>query len=268
MSRELKVKGSFALSTATSADELRGLIDSLRAENADDPKSALISLSGGLDSLVLLAFLATAGYKIRCVGFNYGSKHGIYERNAAREIANKYNLRYTTIRIMEAFTDLEIRSSLMRGDDPIPEGHYESETMKQTVVPGRNSIFIAMLTGMAESIGAKEVFLGIHAGDHLIYPDCRPKYFEAMSFAMAEASDGKVRIKAPFLNLKKKDIIELGLSLGAPFEMSRTCYKYQDISCGKCASCQERLAAFHELGIEDPLRYDSRELLPKNPGGL
>jgi len=223
----------------------------------------VVALSGGLDSTVLATDLQKRCAKhLVLVNFQYGSKHGMYEGDAANYIAAwlghsdlvKFDLE-------EVFA--HFNSALLRGPSPIPEGHYEAESMRQTVVPGRNLILLSILAGYAQSIGAKEVALGIHAGDHFIYPDCRPEFYLAARRAISLSSDGTVGLDAPFLHHKKDQIVALGLQFQVPFEYTRTCYKRQPRACGKCGSCQERLSAFAANGIADPLDYEVRELLPK-----
>jgi len=230
----------------------------------------VVALSGGMDSATVLAKALAEGCEVIPVGFNYPSKHNKWEQGAARNfVSSLYNRtgntgvinNYRVIDLTSLFNGFE--SNLLRGGDSIPEGHYEAENMKQTVVPGRNIIFASVLAGLAWSLEASEVWLGIHAGDHYIYPDCRPAFFHSMNIAIREGTDGNVELKAPFLMDTKVEILQAGIELGVPYELTRTCYKDQKIACGKCGSCQERLSAFKKLGIEDPLEYESRELLPK-----
>lgn len=225
---------------------------------------AVVSLSGGMDSSTVLAECIAQGREVvQAVGFYYGSKHNPYENEAAERIANHFHVPFELMdisNIMEKFTS----NLLLTGGD-IPEGHYHEANMTQTVVPGRNLIFISILMGLAWSKEAEEVWLGIHSGDHFIYPDCRENFFEAMNIAVFTGSDGKVLLKAPFMRGNKTTIIKRGLELGVPYGMTRTCYKDQEIACGRCGSCQERLEAMKDNGIEDPLEYVVRDLLPKTP---
>lgn len=222
----------------------------------------VMALSGGMDSTTLLAKALEDGYEVVPVQFQYGSKHNAYEEQAYRRILLKYPTSGAEMNLRGVFANFE--SALLKGSDQaIPHGHYESESMKLTVVPGRNIIFMSILAGYAWSIGAKEVWLGIHAGDHAIYPDCRISFFNAMNEAIKLGTDDNVELNAPFLHLLKKDILALGLKLEVPYALTRTCYADQLVACGKCGSCQERLEAFHLNGVEDPLRYQSRELMGK-----
>lgn len=230
-------------------------------------KKLVLSLSGGLDSSTLMGRAVARGYVVHPVFFNYGSKHNNHEFHAASNVARHYG--QTGVHIIDMTYAMEtsgIASALMaKSKDEIPEGHYEAESMKATVVPGRNMIFASFLTGVAISIGAEEVALGIHAGDHAIYPDCRPEWYKAMDRAVRQASEGAVVLSAPFIDDDKAWIINQGKYLQVPYQLTRTCYKSQFFACGKCGSCQERLAAFAANNMEDPIEYEGnfRELLPK-----
>lgn len=221
----------------------------------------VLSLSGGMDSTTLLAYYLDKGIEVHPFMFRYGSKHNLYEQQAVLKITNHYGLNCPVIDLTKPFQF--IQSNLMQSGQAVPEGHYNNANMALTVVPGRNSVFITMLAGIAESIGAGRVALGVHSGDHHIYPDCRPEYVEAMKEAMHLATDGKVTIVAPFSTMNKTSIIELGSKLQVPYELTRTCYKDQPVSCGRCGSCQERLEAFANNGIVDPIWYESRVLMEK-----
>lgn len=221
----------------------------------------IVSLSGGMDSTTVLARALSVNRDVQCVGFSYGSKHNAYENAAGIQIAQHYDVPFKLIDFSSVTAGF--KSNLLKSGDAIPEGFYEGENMRQTVVPGRNLIFISILMGIAWSNDAEEVWLGIHAGDHFIYPDCRPNFFKAMNEAVQLGSDGKVQLVAPFLDGNKTSIIKEGLELGVPYHLTRTCYKDQVFACGKCGSCQERLDAFHNNGIEDPIPYTTRELIPK-----
>lgn len=218
----------------------------------------LISLSGGMDSVTLLGFLLASDYEVEAVGFTYGSKHNHYENEAALKAAEFYGVPFELLDLSEAFAG--ISSALMKTGGDIPEGHYEAESMKQTVVPGRNMIFISILAGIAESRGCGKVAVGVHSGDHAIYPDCRPGFIHAMSTAVSRATDGKVDLIAPFLGDDKGSIIKKGLGFlpPVPYDLTRTCYKDQEKACGVCGSCTERLEAFEANGIPDPIEYEER----------
>lgn len=219
----------------------------------------VLSMSGGMDSTTLLSELLHQGHSVYPFQFMYGSKHNHWEREAVLNISGHYSIEVPVIDLTAPFS--QIQSDLLKSGGDIPEGHYNNSNMTRTVVPGRNSIFISFLVGIAESLEADYVAIGIHSGDHHIYPDCRPDYFHQMKKAMLLASDNKIALTAPFLYMNKTSIIELGLKLDTPYHLTRTCYKDQPIACGKCGSCQERLEAFANNGIDDPVKYESRVLM-------
>lgn len=221
----------------------------------------LLALSGGLDSAVLAALLRKEETQVTAVSFNYGSKHGKFERQSAQELCLHYGMVHMTLPIISAMG--AIQSSLLDNDKPIPEGHYQEESMRQTVVPGRNLIFISLMAGVAESMKIDTIAIGAHAGDHFIYPDCRPAFIKAAGDTVRLSSYNKVQLIAPFMLFDKEKIVRLGTELKVPFEKTRTCYKPQATACGKCGSCQERLDAFAKNGIDDPIEYESREILPR-----
>lgn len=224
----------------------------------------VLSLSGGLDSSTLLglAMKLKQGQGVLPVVFQYPSKHNSYETDAAISIAQFYGLTCTHINVESVFKNF--KSDLLTSGGDIPEGHYESESMKKTVVPGRNLIFASILTGFAQSVGAKTIALGVHAGDHAIYPDCRPEFIIELNNVIELATENSVTLVAPFLRLSKKEIVQKGLDLGVPYELTRTCYKQQKIACGKCGSCVERLEAFADNNVQDPTPYENADTGPKN----
>ena len=213
------------------------------------------ALSGGLDSETVLAYLLNDGHEVHCLNFTYGSKHNSYECAAAKQIAKYYNVPYTLIDMTNTFQ--HFKSNLLKSGGEIPEGHYNDKNMTLTIVPGRNTIFSSILMGYAESIDANAIALGVHLGDHHIYPDTRKEYIKALDTLIYLASDKKVEVITPFVNIDKIGIVKRGLELNVPYELSRTCYKDQPLSCSKCASCLERLEAFKLNGAQDPIQYQT-----------
>lgn len=227
----------------------------------------LVSLSGGLDSCTLLSVLCDDGNDptfIKTVGFWYGSKHGDYEEEAAKRVAKHFR---TAHRVLDLGNILGYsRSALMRTDKRmVPEGHYEAESMRQTVVPGRNLLFIAALASLAESEDCHAVYVGVHAGDHHIYPDCRPAFVAAAGAAVGHSTGGKVTLHAPFLHNTKEEIVRMGLDRKAPYHLTRTCYVDDPVACGNCGSCVERRESFEKNGVEDPVEYRYKGPLPQRP---
>ena len=218
----------------------------------------LLIYSGGLDSTVMLAWLISKGYKPTPMRFDYGSTHSAQEERAVCRALGFYvnmgkiePLFQSSISAMKDF-----KSALLRSSDNIPEGHYHEEDMRKTVVPFRNGIMIALAVGLAVSRGIGEVYIATHAGDHYIYPDCRPDFNANMSYAVRAGTGDEVQIHFPFQDYTKADIVGLGLALLVPFQYTWTCYKGGEKPCGKCGSCRERLEAFEINGAVDPLEYE------------
>jgi 7-cyano-7-deazaguanine synthase len=222
---------------------------------------AIVSLSGGMDSTTVLAS-ALESREVLAVSFSYGSKHQMYENEASIKVAAHYNVPHKFIGLCDVMASF--KSNLLKTGGAIPEGHYEADNMKLTVVPARNIIFASILAGVAVSEDASEIWMGVHAGDHAIYPDCRPGFVMAMENAIRKGTgNDRFMLISPFLYGKKQDILAYGLKNNVPYHLTRTCYKDQPVACGKCGSCQERLESFRLTGVEDPVEYESREVMPK-----
>ena len=220
----------------------------------------VIGLSGGMDSATLLGLLLAQGLEVHCCTFYYGSKHNKWENRAAENIINFYQFKKFPvfghlIDLSTIFKDFS--SDLLLSGGEIPEGHYEETSMKRTVVPGRNLIFASVMAGLAESIGAEQVALGVHSGDHHIYPDCRKEFITTLNLTIRESTEGKVEVITPLIDDNKTSILERGFRMNpkVPYGMTRTCYTDNPFACGKCGSCVERLEAFANLKIKDPIQY-------------
>jgi 7-cyano-7-deazaguanine synthase len=216
-------------------------------------QKVIILLSGGLDSTVLLSSLLNEGREVEAVSFTYGSKHNPFENQSAKDIANYYNIPLREMDISEIMKGFD--SHLLANGGILPEGHYNDLNMKKTVVPGRNLIFLSILAGLAESLSIPQIAIGVHQGDHFIYPDCRPEFIHTIDYAINLSSEQKVKVISPFLNLTKADIVKIGIELKAPFHLTRTCYSDKEEACGKCGSCRERLEAFELNNFTDPVNY-------------
>ncbi|PJC37506.1 7-cyano-7-deazaguanine synthase QueC [Candidatus Peregrinibacteria bacterium CG_4_9_14_0_2_um_filter_53_11] len=197
----------------------------------------LLIYSGGMDSTTLLYKLLADGDEVRCISFDYGQRHK-KELEYARRICEELGVEHSIIDV-RSLNEL-MQGSALTSDIPVPEGHYEDENMKQTVVPNRNMIFISLAMAQAISLGFERVALAVHAGDHAIYPDCRPIFIQKMQAVAAIANYEKLDVFAPFLTMSKGEIAEVGRELGVPFEKTWTCYKGLAEPCGKCGSCVER----------------------------
>lgn len=204
-----------------------------------------------MDSVTLLH-----EYKSRialAVTFDYGSNHNAREIVCAREQCAELGIEHIVIAL--EFMGKYFRSSLLEGAEAIPEGHYEDENMRSTVVPFRNGIMLAVACGLAESRGLQHVLIANHGGDHAIYPDCRRGFVEAMSSAMREGTYEGVDIIAPYTDITKADIARRGAALAINYNNTYSCYKGGEIHCGVCGTCTERKEAFRLAGIADPTPY-------------
>lgn len=214
-------------------------------------KDSIIILSGGMDSVTML-------YEYReriaiALTFNYGSKHNERETAFAALHCERLGIRHVIIPL--SFMQQYFKSSLLIGGEEIPEGHYQDENMKSTVVPFRNGIMLAVAAGLAESNMLRTVMLANHSGDHAIYPDCTSEFVEAMSKAVAYGTYDGITIFAPYTNMTKTDIARRGAALGIDYSETWSCYKGEKKHCGKCGTCTERREALHDAGIIDTTEY-------------
>ncbi|WP_232385637.1 7-cyano-7-deazaguanine synthase QueC [Methanoregula boonei] len=214
---------------------------------------AVLILSGGMDSTTLLYDLIDQGYEVSAITFDYHQKHK-KEIACAQKTCAKLSIPHKIVNL-SVLNDLA-PSSLTRADRDVPEGHYAEESMKQTVVPNRNMVFLSLAASYAIGIGAGHLFYAAHAGDHAIYPDCRPVFVSAMSTAFHLCDWNDLVLQVPYLMLSKGDIAKKGIGLGVDYANTWSCYKGKERSCGKCGACTERLEAFREAGAADPLEYE------------
>ena len=217
-------------------------------------KTVLI-YSGGIDSTVLLYDLLNSGYDVKALSVNYGQRHG-KELDCAKSLCKQLNVEHH-VADLTALNPLLSGSSLTSPYVQVPEGHYEDESMKATVVPNRNMILLSIATGWAMSTGASSVSYAAHSGDRAIYPDCREEFADAMNGVMEIAGWDKVSLNRPFSSLAKADIVKLGDELDVPFEQTWSCYKGGQVHCGVCGTCVERREAFQLSGVTDPTIYDN-----------
>lgn len=220
--------------------------------HADTPqKDSVIIYSGGLDSTTLLyekqQRIALA------VSFNYGSNHNAREIACAQLHCRKLGIEHIVIDL--EFIKTYFQSSLTAGADAIPEGNYNDDNMRSTVVPFRNGIMLSIACGIAESRGLSRVFIANHGGDHAIYPDCRESFIKAMNSTMQAGTYINVTLDAPYTNLSKSEIVKKGIELGIDYANTYSCYKGGEQHCGKCGTCRERQEAFAQAGIKDPTEY-------------
>jgi 7-cyano-7-deazaguanine synthase len=213
----------------------------------------VVIYSGGMDSFTVLHDAVRTGKQVYAVSFNYGQKHS-KELHYAQKVCDELAIPHKIVDIT-AVHQLLLGSSLT-DDIEIPDGHYEEESMKSTVVPNRNMIMISLAIGYAVSIDAGFVYYGAHSGDHAIYPDCRPEFVRKMADVARIANYEPVEIVAPFLNASKGEILAQGLKYDLDYSKTWTCYKGRERACGTCGACQERLEAFSNNNATDPLSYE------------
>jgi len=223
---------------------------------------AIILLSGGLDSTTVLALAKRDGYAVNALTFRYGQRHDV---EIAR--AKRIGARYGVERHVVADVDLRVfGGSALTADIAVPKDRSAvelGEGIPVTYVPARNTIFLAYALAWAEVLEAREIFIGVNALDYSGYPDCRPEYiraFEAMANLATKAGvegTGRISIRAPLIDLTKRQIIEMGLSLGVDYSMTTSCYDPQPdgAACGHCDACRLRLRGFSQAGLADPVRY-------------
>jgi 7-cyano-7-deazaguanine synthase len=237
-------------------------------------KQAVLSLSGGMDSSTVLLHLLANDYEVTALSFDYGQKHNVELERAGELIEylfeEGYPVKYQRITLQGLFSLLN--SNLVKGGEEVPEGHYEEENMKDTVVPNRNKIFSSIIQAVALSIAEEkncpvEIAMGIHAGDHAIYPDCRQEFRDADYKAFAEGNWGadKVTYYTPYLKGDKYDILidgehccrKLNINFDEVYKRTNTSYKptAEGLSDYKSASSVERIEAFLKLGRKDPVEY-------------
>lgn len=211
-------------------------------------KDIIALYSGGMDSSVALYKYAD---RIRlAISFDYGSKHNAREILYAAQNCERLGISHKVIKM--DLNEMGFVSDLLQSGGEIPNGHYEDETMKKTVVPFRNGIMLSIAAGIAESQGCQYLLISNHAGDHAIYPDCRPDFVKSMNDAIRLGTYTNTEILAPFTHFTKREIALEGKTIGVPFELTYSCYNGKDIHCGTCGTCTERKEALDGF---DPTNY-------------
>lgn len=216
--------------------------------------------SGGLDSTVLLAQLQREGDRLLALSIDYGQRHR-KELQFAQATAERLGIEWQ-LADLRAITPLLAGSSLTSAEIAVPHGHYAEDSMKATVVPNRNMIMLAIAAGWTLSRGCQRVAYGAHAGDHTIYPDCRPEFVAAMQHSFALCDWQSLALYCPFLQVSKADIVRTGAALGVDFTQTWSCYEGGELHCGQCGTCVERREAFVLAGVPDPTQYLATPPLP------
>jgi 7-cyano-7-deazaguanine synthase len=213
--------------------------------------TAAVLLSGGMDSTALAAMLDG---DFHAISVDYGQRHGRRELEAAAAVAAHYGAPHA-IADLSGLRALLGTSSLTSDAIDVPEGHYAAENMAATVVPNRNAILLMVAAGYAQAHGCDRVLTAVHAGDHPVYPDCRPEFVAAADAAARLGTGGAISIVAPFARISKWQIAAIGYGYGAPLHLSWSCYNGGELHCGRCGTCVERAEAFHLAGVPDPTTY-------------
>jgi len=216
-------------------------------------KNAVVILSGGLDSTTLLYDIFKTGFNVKALSFDYGQKHK-RELGLAKQTCDKLGIEH---KILDLSVLNEIApSALTRKDWKMPEGHYAQNNMSETVVPNRNMVLLSLATSYAIANNCSRLFYGAHGGDHHIYADCRPNFVWAMRQAIKLCDEKDVSLDAPYIDMNKITILKKGLKLGVDYSLTNTCYNpQQDLACGNCGACNERVEAFIKNNVIDPIQY-------------
>ncbi|MDO6459178.1 7-cyano-7-deazaguanine synthase QueC [Granulosicoccaceae sp. 1_MG-2023] len=214
----------------------------------------LVICSGGLDSVTLAWHVAASAQLHSLISFDYGQRHR-RELLCAADCARDLGVPHRIVDL-NCLTAL-LGDNALTGERAVPHGHYNEQSMKQTVVPNRNAIMMTIAFAAAASGGADAVALAVHGGDHFIYPDCRPGFIDAFAQMQQAALDGMadITLQAPFVDRDKAAIVQLGAELGVPFAATRSCYEAGELHCGRCGTCVERREAFALAGVDDPTTY-------------
>jgi len=220
---------------------------------ADTATTTVVIYSGGMDSFTVLHRALREGLSVHALSFDYGQRHA-RELDTARQVCASLGLPHQVVDI-RAIHGLIDNSALTNPGQAMPQGDYDADNLRATVVPNRNMILLSLAIAKAVNIGAERVDYGAHGGDHVLYPDCRPEFVEAMNHVAGIANFEPVKLHAPYLKVSKADILREGLTMGLDYRHTWTCYEGRELACGVCGSCRERLNAFAANGVTDPLAY-------------
>lgn len=215
---------------------------------------AVVLLSAGMDSAVC-ASVASQKFSLALLHVQYGQRTAQKELECFSKLCTYFKPEKSFVASAMFLKEFGA-SSLTDESKPLPE--REENSIPSTYVPFRNGIFLSIATAWAEAIGATRIFIGINQIDFSGYPDCRESFIKAFNQAIQEGTkpETHIIIEAPLLFLSKKEIIQLGVQLKTPFELTWSCYQNTDVACGRCSSCKLRLKAFEEAGLKDPIPYE------------
>jgi 7-cyano-7-deazaguanine synthase len=268
--------------------EFSGLQEAVSSAETTDGNTAkaVAVVSGGMDSVAMLYKLYQEETKdILVVSFDYGQRHGQSEIPFANMHARVLGLNHVVVglaHIGQMFAALGSESSLINEGVAVPDGHYAEESMKATVVPNRNMIMASIAAGLAVSVKANIIGLGVHGGDHFIYPDCRPSFFHDLEEAVQRGNEGfghaePIKFFTPWMYVSKTDIVRWAYDTPntayslkgerhVDLRFTWSCYKGDTTHCGTCGTCTERKEAFSDAGVDDPTIYADAPVQPVEPG--
>jgi len=212
----------------------------------------VILLSGGLDSSTLAYYLVENGWEVYALTILYGQRHS-KELQSAQAIAKKLAIPLAVADISSV--GLLLSKNALTGIVNVPDSHYTDETQRLTFVPSRNSIFLSIASAYALTLNTNYIAYAAHLNDQTIYPDCQVEYIRKMQDALTAGNYNPIVIIHPFTDKTKAGIVRIGLQLKVPFELTWSCYEGKDEACGKCGTCQERIEAFKQNNLVDPIKY-------------
>jgi 7-cyano-7-deazaguanine synthase len=256
----LRLRGSFVFDTSAQAYAVCRRLNAIsEGVEVTEKKGVVVLLSGGLDSSTLLYDIMSEGFDpIVPMAVRYGQKH-VRELRSAYDVAQSVSKPLVVVDLAYALKPVfaGALSSQVGKQVDVPIGHYAEPSMKLTIVPNRNMILLATAAALAVSRGCSFVAYAAHAGDHPVYPDCRPEFMQAMQDALKLGNTDFGGLISPFANISKTAIVQRGSELGVPFSLTYSCYEGRETHCGKCGTCFERREAFRDAGVEDPTAYES-----------
>jgi 7-cyano-7-deazaguanine synthase len=211
-------------------------------------------VSGGLDSVTLAHEIVGDGHELTIVSVDYGQRHRDRELACALACADRLRAAWVPIDLTSLQGTLT-GSALTDATVEVPDGHYSDESMRSTIVPNRNMVLLALAGAVAVAQGASVIMTAVHAGDHAVYPDCRPGFIDSLDLALRMGTDQHVRIMAPYVGLTKAEIVKRGVRVGVPWNETWSCYRGEQVHCGTCGTCVERREAFEVAGVIDPTEY-------------
>jgi 7-cyano-7-deazaguanine synthase len=230
-------------------------MDTNQQSQSPNPQLAVVLASGGMDSCVTAA-VAARERELAMLHISYGQRTENRELKAFNDIADYYKAERRMTASIESLAKIG-GSSLTDRRIEVSQADQDSKEIPTSYVPFRNAHLLSIATSWAEVIGADRIYIGAVAEDSSGYPDCRPEYYEAFQRAidLGTKPDTRIEIVTPVIRLRKSEIVKLGAELGAPLELSWSCYKREDLACGRCDSCALRLRGFREAGLRDPVQY-------------